>query len=131
MGGWMQQCAGLLDPLYRELKDFVWASKVVGTDDTPVKVLDRNLPQTRKGVGERSCIGRNMVTQHRWASEKTSQWATAAGRIGVGPAHGWTCQCENHQRLWSPARRNQCRKSEKILYKHDYEVGYVRGFGNL
>ena len=34
------------------------ASKVVGTDDTPVKVLDRNLPQTRKGsiwpyVGDR------------------------------------------------------------------------------
>ena len=49
MGGWMRQCAGLLDPLYRKLKDFVLASKVVGTDDTPVKVLDRKLPQTRKG----------------------------------------------------------------------------------
>ena len=40
------------------LKDFVLSSKVVGTDDTPVKVLDRNLPQTRKGriwpyVGDR------------------------------------------------------------------------------
>jgi Transposase IS66 family len=36
----------------------VLSSKVVGTDDTPVKVLDRNLPQTRKGriwpyVGDR------------------------------------------------------------------------------
>lgn len=49
MGGWMRQCANLLDPLYRELKDFVLSSKVVGTEDTPVKVLDRNLPQTRKG----------------------------------------------------------------------------------
>jgi len=44
--------------LYRKLKEFVLASKVVGTDDTPVKVLDRNLPQTRKGriwpyVGDR------------------------------------------------------------------------------
>jgi hypothetical protein len=42
----------------RGLKAFVLASKVVGTDDTPVKVLDRNLPQTRKGriwpyVGDR------------------------------------------------------------------------------
>jgi hypothetical protein len=27
----------------------VLSSKVVGTDDTPVKVLDRSLPQTRKG----------------------------------------------------------------------------------
>jgi transposase len=58
MGGWMGQCADLLDPLYRKLKDFVLSSKVVGTDDTPVKVLDRNLPQTRKGriwpyVGDR------------------------------------------------------------------------------
>jgi transposase len=49
MCGWMRQCADLPGPLYRELKDFVLASKVVGTDDTPVKVLDRNLPQTRKG----------------------------------------------------------------------------------
>jgi transposase len=58
MCGWMGQCAGLLDPLYLCLKDFVLSSKVVGTDDTPVKVLDRNLPHTRKGriwpyVGDR------------------------------------------------------------------------------
>jgi transposase len=49
MCGWMRQCAELLDPLYEKLKDFVLASKVVGTDDTPVKVLDRKLPHTRKG----------------------------------------------------------------------------------
>jgi transposase len=49
MCGWMKQCADLLDPLYKRLKDFVLSSKVVGTDDTPVKVLDRSLPQTRKG----------------------------------------------------------------------------------
>src|ERR1019366_923722 len=49
MCGWMRQCAELLDPLYGKLKAFVLASKVVGTDDTPVKVLDRNLPHTRKG----------------------------------------------------------------------------------
>lgn len=58
MCGWMRQCAELLDPLYLCLKDFVFSSKVVGTDDTPVKVLDRNLPHTRKGriwpyVGDR------------------------------------------------------------------------------
>jgi len=49
MCGWMGQCAGLLDPLYLCLKGFVLSSKVVGTDDTPVKVLDRGLPHTRKG----------------------------------------------------------------------------------
>ena len=59
--GWMAQCAALLEPLYERLKRFVLASKVVGTDDTPVKVLDRSLPQTRKGriwpyVGDRDHV---------------------------------------------------------------------------
>lgn len=50
MCGWMRQSAELLDPLYLRLKQFVLSSKVVGTDDTPVKVLDRSLPRaTRKG----------------------------------------------------------------------------------
>ena len=58
LGGWMRQSADLLDPLYARLKHFVLASKVVGTDDTPVKVLDRSLPHARKGriwpyVGDR------------------------------------------------------------------------------
>src|SRR5450432_1536938 len=50
MCGWMRQSAELLEPLYLRLKQFVLASKVVGTDDTPVKVLDRRLAgATRKG----------------------------------------------------------------------------------
>lgn len=58
MCGWMRQSAELLVPLYGRLKEFVFESKVVGTDDTPVKVLDRRRPQTRKGrmwpyVGDR------------------------------------------------------------------------------
>jgi transposase len=58
MCGWMSQSADLLVPLYGKLKDFVFASKVVGTDDTPVKVLDSELPHARKGriwpyVGDR------------------------------------------------------------------------------
>ena len=61
MCGWMGQCAELLDPLYQRLKKFVLESKVVGTDDTPVKVLDRKLPQARKGriwpyVGDRDHV---------------------------------------------------------------------------
>lgn len=59
MCGWVRQSADLLAPLYRCLKDFVLASQVVGTDDTPVKVLDRKLTQTRKGriwpyIGDRN-----------------------------------------------------------------------------
>lgn len=49
MCDWMRQSAELLVPLYGRLKKFVLGSKVVGTDDTPVKVLDRQLPHARKG----------------------------------------------------------------------------------
>jgi len=56
--GWLRQSAELMEPLYERAKAFVFCSKVVGTDDTPVKVLDRTLPHTRKGrfwpyVGDR------------------------------------------------------------------------------
>ena len=49
MGGWMGQCAELLDPLYQLMKKEVLSSKVIGTDDTSVKVLDRKLPFARIG----------------------------------------------------------------------------------
>jgi transposase len=49
MGGWMAQCAKLLDPLYQAMKKELLGSKVIGTDDTGVKVLDRRLPFARIG----------------------------------------------------------------------------------
>ena len=49
MGGWMAQCADLLDPLYQLMKKELFGSKVIGTDDTGVKVLDRKLPFARIG----------------------------------------------------------------------------------
>jgi transposase len=49
MGGWLAQSAGLLVPLYQVAKKELFKSKVVGTDDTGVKVLDRKLPFARIG----------------------------------------------------------------------------------
>jgi transposase len=49
MGGWLAQCAHLLDPLYGSLKTVLFQSKVIGTDDTGVKVLDVKLPFARMG----------------------------------------------------------------------------------
>jgi transposase len=49
MGGWLAQCAGLLAPLYEVAKKELFRSKVIGTDDTGVKVLDRKLPFARTG----------------------------------------------------------------------------------
>src|SRR5205085_2083650 len=41
MGGWLAQCADLLKPLYASAKEVLFQSKVIGTDDTSVKVLDQ------------------------------------------------------------------------------------------
>jgi len=49
MCGWMAQCAGLLQPLYAAAKEVLFESKVIGTDDTSVKVLDPKLPFARTG----------------------------------------------------------------------------------
>jgi transposase len=49
MGGWLAQCAHLLQPLYGSLKQVLFQSKVIGTDDTSVKVLDIKLPFARTG----------------------------------------------------------------------------------
>jgi transposase len=49
MCGWLAQCADLLQPLYRLLKETLFESKAIGTDDTSVKVLDNKLPFARTG----------------------------------------------------------------------------------
>ena len=49
MCDWAAQCAGLLRPLYDLMVDEVRSSKVMHTDDTPVKVQDRGRTQTRTG----------------------------------------------------------------------------------
>jgi transposase len=49
MGGWLPPVAGLLDPLYRAAKRALFESKVVGADDTGVKVLDPKLRLARTG----------------------------------------------------------------------------------
>jgi len=49
MCDWMRQCAELVAPLAGLMKERVLSSKVVQTDDTPVPVLDPELPRTRTG----------------------------------------------------------------------------------
>lgn len=49
MCGWLAKCADLLQPLYGSLKEVLFQSKVIGTDDTSVKVLDVKLPFARTG----------------------------------------------------------------------------------
>lgn len=49
MCGWMAQSAQVLEPLYASMKEVLFQSKVIGTDDTGVKVLDTKLPFARTG----------------------------------------------------------------------------------
>jgi len=49
MCGWMRKCAELVHPLVDLMKQRVLSSKAVQTDDTPVAVLDPELPHTRTG----------------------------------------------------------------------------------
>ena len=49
MCDWMRQCAELVSPLVGLMKERALSSKVVQTDDTPVPVLDPELPHTRIG----------------------------------------------------------------------------------
>ena len=49
MCDWMRLCGELVRPLYERMKERALSSKVVQTDDTPVPVLDPELPHTRTG----------------------------------------------------------------------------------
>lgn len=49
MADWMRASADLVSPLYVLMKQRVLGSKAIQTDDTPVPVLDPDLPHTRTG----------------------------------------------------------------------------------
>lgn len=49
MCDWARQCAEVLRPLYVRMVELLRWSKVIHTDDTPVKVRDRDLDRTRTG----------------------------------------------------------------------------------
>jgi transposase len=49
MADWMRACADLANPLYELMKQQILCSKAIQTDDTPVPVLDPDLPHTRTG----------------------------------------------------------------------------------
>jgi transposase len=49
MADWMRAGADLASPLYELMKQQVVGSKAIQTDDTPVPVLDPDLPHTRTG----------------------------------------------------------------------------------
>ena len=63
MGGWLPAVAELLNPLYQAGKKVLFESKVIGTDDTGVKVLDPKLSFARKRLVNHhpDCLGNGDV----------------------------------------------------------------------
>ena len=49
MGDWLCQCAHLLEPIYALMVTAVLQSKVIHTDDTPVRLLEDAKGETRTG----------------------------------------------------------------------------------
>ena len=76
MCDWMRGCADLVIPLYELMKERVLDSKAVQTDDTPVPVLDPDLPRTRTGESG-PMLG---MTSIRTRCTTTHQPAAAMGR---------------------------------------------------
>ncbi len=61
MCDWVRDCAHLLLPIVRYLKQLILLSRIINTDDTPVPVLDDSRTQTRKGylwtyIGDRYTV---------------------------------------------------------------------------
>jgi len=49
MCDWVRDCAELLSPIVRHMKQIILQSKIINTDDTSVPILDSSRTQTRKG----------------------------------------------------------------------------------
>jgi transposase len=61
MCDWVRDCAHLLSPIVRYMKQIILQSKIINTDDTSVPILDGSRTQTRKGylwayIGDRRTV---------------------------------------------------------------------------
>ena len=96
MGGWMPAAAGLLGPLYQAAKNVLFASKVIGTDDTGVKVLDPKLSFARTGriwpyVGDgHHPVVSTTTRRHAGVTGRRSFWKDTRGTCKPTPTRSTT-----------------------------------------
>ena len=69
MCDWVRDCAELLSPIVRYMKQVILQSKVINTDDTSVPILDGSRTQTRKGylwayIGDRRTVVFDYTPSH-------------------------------------------------------------------
>ena len=69
MCDWVRDCAELLSPIVRYMKQIILQSKVINTDDTSVPILDGSRTQTRKGylwayIGDRRMVAFDYTPTH-------------------------------------------------------------------
>jgi len=91
MCGWMAQCAHLLQPLYGSLKEVLFQSRVIGTDDTSVKVQGGKTAAVLRTLGVLpTCWSRSLPLAQgcaftdRHASDHPDRRVTAA-QLGARP----------------------------------------------
>lgn len=137
MCGWLRQSAELLKPLYGTLKDFVLSSKVTGTDDTPVRVLDRKVRgKTRTGrfwpyTGDRHHPG--VVFDYTATRERAGPEEYLKGRGGgylqadayvvydsfYGSERGWVevgCWAHARRHFWEARDTDAARMGAALAY---------------
>ena len=78
MAGWIEQCCGLLAPLYQSLQQKILASGYVQADETPIKVLDGD----KKGAAHQG-----FHWTYQSPAERLVLFDYRPGRSRSGPMH--------------------------------------------
>ncbi len=136
--GWMRQCAELVDPLYERMKREVLSSKVVGTDDTPVNVLDRSRSRSRVGriwtyVGD----GRHPYTVYDYTPNRSRAGPEAflddfTGYLQADAYAGYDQLYQNPKRpvvevaCWAHARRKFFEAQSSDVMRSTVLLAYIR-----
>ena len=138
MCDWMRQCADLVGPLLQLMKRRVLGSKVIETDDTPVPVLDPELPRTRTGriwtyVGD----SRHPYTVYDYTASRSRDGPDAflrefRGYLQADAYSGYDHFYEDARRgmeevaCWAHARRKFFEARSSDLMRSTVMLAYIR-----
>jgi transposase len=138
MCDWMRAGADLVSPLYELMKQQVLGSKALQTDDTPVPVLDPQLPRTRTGrlwtyVGD----ARHPYTVYDYTPTRSRDGPEAflqafRGYLQADAYSGYDHFYEEPERgisevaCWAHARRKHYEAQSSDLMRATVMLAYIR-----
>jgi transposase len=132
----MRRCAELIYPLYDLMKKQVLASKAVQTDDTPVPVLDPELPRTRTGRIW-TYVGKSGTTVYDYTPNRSRDGPDAflqefRGYLQADAYSGYDHLYEDPQRgivevaCWAHSRRRFFEAQSSDLIRSTVVLAYIR-----